>query len=174
MLFRMLLISVLAICSLSCAKPTNTTSSQQAALLNVALGNKYLHQGQMELSKQKLVHALNLDPKSPEAHTSIAYLYEMVGDTSEAEAHHKLAIRHGGHKAGFYNNYGTFLCRQKRYHEAESAYHSALKDKKYLRTSEIYENAAACAIQQKDVVKAREYFKAAVRHNPKLELKRYG
>lgn len=172
MLIRMFLIITLAISCLGCAQPT-TKASHKAALLNVELGNKYLQQGQTELSKQKLVHALELAPKLPEAHTSIAYLYEMVGDINEAEKHHKVAIRYGSQKASFYNNYGTFLCRQKRFIEADSAYHAALKDKKYTKTSQIYENAAVCALQQKDVARAREYFNHAVKHNPKLEPKHH-
>lgn len=170
MQFRMLLIIVLALLCSACAKPSQKNLAQRAALINVAMGQKYLQNGQMDLSKQKLVHALDLDSKLPEAHTAIAYLYEMVGETKDAEKHHKLAIRYGAGKASFYNNYGTFLYRQERLLEAETAYLAALQDKKYPKTAEIYENVAICALRQKDTVKARRYFKSAVKHNPKLEL----
>lgn len=174
MKFRVVAIIICALCLSACARPaTKKNALHKAALLNVAMGQKYLQQMQIDLSKQKLVHALELAPKSPEAHTAMAYLYEVIGDLKEAELHHTKAIRYGAGNGSFYNNYGTFLCRQGRLQEADRAYHAALRDKKYTRTSDVYENAAVCALKQKDFVKAREYFKSAVKHNPKLKLKHY-
>lgn len=174
MKFKIVAIIIFILSLSACAKPaTKKTALHKAAMLNVAMGQKYLQQMQMDLSKQKLVRALELAPKSPDAHTTIAYFFEMVGDLKEAELHHTKAIQYGAGKGSYYNNYGTFLCRQGRPAEADRAYHAALRDKKYTKTSEVYENAAVCALMQKDFAKAREYFKSAVKHNPKLKLKHH-
>lgn len=143
---------------------------QKAALLNIEMGQKYLAQGQISRAKQKFVHALELKPKLPEAHSAIGYFFETVGDIQEAEVHHEQAIRYGGSKGRYYNNYGTFLCRQKRFKEADRAFNNALKDKQYIKTAEVYENAGLCALQQPDMEKAYAYLKTAIQNDPRCAL----
>jgi type IV pilus assembly protein PilF len=138
----------------------------RAALLNVEMGKTYLEQGQINRAKQKFVHALELKPKLPEAHSAIGYFYETVGDLEEAEKHHTQAISYGDGKARYYNNYGTFLCRRGRYKEADRAFNNALKDKQYIKTAEVYENAGLCALQAEDTQKAYMYLQTALQHDP--------
>lgn len=147
------------------AKQT-TADFYRAALLNVEMGKTYLEQGQINRAKQKFVHALELKPKLPEAHSAIGYFYETVGDLEEAEKHHTQAISYGDGKARYYNNYGTFLCRCGRYKEADRAFNYALKDKQYIKTAEVYENAGLCALQAQDTQKAYVYFQTALQHDP--------
>ncbi len=141
---------------------------QKAAMLNVELGEAYLGQGNIARAKQKFMHALKLKPEMPEAHSSLAYFYETVNDVAEAELHHKEAINYGDGKGRFYNNYGTFLCRQGRYNEADRAFNKALQDKQYIKTADVYENAGLCALQQPDMLgKAYEYLQTAIMRDPK-------
>lgn len=141
-----------------------------AALLNIEMGQKYLAQGDKSRAKKKFVHALELKPNMPEAHSAIAYFYESVGDKEEAEDHHLKAIRFGAGKGRYFNNYGTFLCRQKRHKEADRAFNNALRDKQYPKTAEVYENAGMCALQKKDLEKATQYFQSALQNDPHLAL----
>jgi type IV pilus assembly protein PilF len=138
----------------------------RAALLNVEMGKTYLEQAQNNRAKQKFVHALELKPKLPEAHSAIGYFYETVGDIEEAEKHHTQAISYGDGKARYYNNYGTFLCRRARYKEADRAFNNALKDKQYIKTAEVYENAGLCALQAQETQKAYVYLQTALQHDP--------
>lgn len=150
---------------------TTKPDFHKAALLNIEMGQAYLAQGQLSRAKQKFVHALQLQPKLAEAHSAIGYFYESVGDIEEAEKHHSQAISYGSGKGRFYNNYGTFLCRQQRFKEADRAFNNALKDKQYLKTAEVYENAGLCALQQADnSEKAYKYLKTAVKNDPKRAL----
>lgn len=142
----------------------------KAALLNIEMGQGYLAQGDLSRAKKKFVHAIELQPKLPEAHSAIGYFYETVGDIEEAEKHHEQAISFGGNKGRYYNNYGTFLCRQARYKEADRAFKNALRDKQYLKTAEVYENAGICALQQPDENKAYDYLKTAVMNDPNRAL----
>lgn len=147
------------------SKPT--VDFRKAALINVEMGEKYLAMGQVIRAKTKFLHALKLSPKLPEAHSSIGYFYETVGDVEEAEMHHKQAIKLSeANKGGFYNNYGIFLCRQKRYKEADAFFNKAIKDKQYVKTAEAYENAGFCALHGSDEAKAYAYLEAAVRRDP--------
>lgn len=142
----------------------------KAALLNIEMGQTYLAQGDLSRAKKKFVHAIELQPKLPEAHSAIGYFYETVGDIEEAEKHHAQAIAFGGDKGRYYNNYGTFLCRQARYKEADKAFNKALRDKQYLKTAEVYENAGICALQQPDESKAYTYLKTAIKNDPQRPL----
>lgn len=143
---------------------------RKAALLNIEMGQAYLAQGETSRAKKKFVHALEIQPKMPEAHSAIGYFYETVGDFAEAEKHHNLAITYGSGKGRFYNNFGTFLCRQKRFKEADRAFKNALNDKHYIKTAEVLENAGLCALQQPDEAKALEYLRSAIKHDPKRSL----
>lgn len=142
----------------------------KAAMLNIEMGQSYLAQGELGRAKKKFVHALELQPKLPEAHSAIGYFYETVGDLQEAEKHHNFAVTYGSGKGRFYNNYGTFLCRQQRFKEADRAFKNALKDKQYIKTAEVLENAGLCALQQPDEKKAHEYLVSAIKHDPKRAL----
>ncbi len=151
-------------------EPVVKPDLHKAAMLNIEMGQAYLAQGDTSRAKKKFVHALEIQPKMPEAHSAIGYFYETVGDMQEAEKHHNLAITYGAGKGRFYNNFGTFLCRQKRYKEADRAFNNALKDKQYIKTAEVLENAGLCALQGSDQTKAYDYLKSAVKYDPKRAL----
>ena len=144
----------------------STKDLHKAALLNVEMGEAYLAQGQVTRAKQKFMHALELKPKLPEAHSSFGYFYESVGDATEAEVHYKKAISYSDKNKGkFYNNYGTFLCRQGRFREADKAFKNAIADKQYIKTAEAFENAGLCALKQPNEEKALEYLRTALRRD---------
>lgn len=156
------------------------TEYKKAALVNVELGLGYLSQGQIARAKTKLTHAMKLAPNIAETHTAMAHFLEKVGDIKEAEKAHKKALRYGskssgsgsgvGNSAGngaVYNNYGAFLCRMDRLKETDDAFKSALEDKKYARTAEVYENAGVCALKGPTPEKGAEYLLNAIRQDPK-------
>jgi type IV pilus assembly protein PilF len=137
----------------------------RAALVNVELGLGYLAQGQVARAKTKLNHALKLAPNAPETHSAMAYFLEMVGEIKDAEREHKKSVKLSG-KGAMYNNFGAFLCRQGRFKEADRAFHTAIADKEYARTAEVYENAGLCALKWPDDNKAVEYLTTAIRRDP--------
>lgn len=139
---------------------------QRAALINVELGLGYLSQGQVARAKAKLIHAIKLAPNIAEPHSAMAHFLEMVGDFKDSEREHKKAISLSAQKGSVYNNYGAFLCRRTRYKEADLAFQSAIQDKDYARTAEVYENAGLCALKWGKPEKAFEYFTTAVRRDP--------
>ncbi len=145
----------------------------QAARLNVEMGEEYLRQGEIARAKQKFIHALELYPKLPEAHTSYGFFNETVGDLEEAEKHYKLAIAYGEGNGRYNNNYGTFLCRRARYDEADREFVKALKDKKYVKIAEVYENAGVCSLKKPDLGKARNYLETAIKRDPSRDTARF-
>jgi len=146
---------------------TQDPDFERAAMVNVELGLGYLTQGQVARAKTKLTHALKLAPNLAEVRSAMAYFLEMVGDYKDAELEHKKAASLSSAKGAVFNNYGAFLCRRGRFKEADQAFHTAINDKSYPRTAEVYENAGLCAIKWKGQdIKAAEYLTTAIRRDP--------
>ena len=64
------------------------------------------------------------------------------------------------------NNYGTFLCRNSNYSEADEMFRRAVVQPRYLRMDDSYENAGICARQAGQKEKALEYYRLALGYNP--------
>jgi type IV pilus assembly protein PilF len=175
--FLKIILSMLIIFIMSCSsnqsppKYSNLMDSQidykKAALLNVDLGRSYLAQGYTERAKKKFIHALELMPTLPEAHSGMGYFWEAVKEYKEAETHYRTSISLGKGKGLFYNQYAIFLCERGRYKEANKNFILAIKDKFYEQTAEVYNNAGLCSLKHADQKQAEEYFTKALHHDPK-------
>ena len=141
---------------------------RDAAKLNAEMGLQYMEQGDDELAMEKLQHALKLDPHSADANHYIALLDVKLGKSKEAEEHFRAALDGTPNDPNLLNNYGLFLCRQRHLDEAQEKFLAAAKQPFY-RTPEVaYNNAGVCAMEVPDLAKAEEYFRAALRLNPKM------
>lgn len=139
-----------------------------AAQLNAQMGLEYMEQGNDELAMEKLQHALELDPHSADANHYMALLDVKLGRNNEAEDHYRRALSEQPNDPNILNNYGLFLCRQKRLDEARDKFLAAAKQPFY-RTPEVaYTNAGICAMEVPDFKKAEEYLRAALRQNPAM------
>ena len=140
----------------------------RAASVNVQLGLAYLEQGEMQRAKRKLLLASKQDAASPVVQDALAYYYEKIGEPQQAEQHYLAAIALRPGSGDVHNNYGTFLCEQKRFEAARSEFMKAIEDKKYLHTAEAYENAGLCAIDNQRYQEARYFLEKALHNDPKL------
>lgn len=171
MLCRFLLIIIaLFLTACSSINPPLKSSVQsannlQAAGLNVQLGVDYLQQGQADLAKPKLLLALQQAPNWPPALNAMAYFLEKTGDSPGAEQYYQQALRINPKEGNANNNYGTFLCRSKRYSEATAHFELAVKDPAYLNAANAYENAGLCAVEAGNLVAAQHYFEQALLQN---------
>lgn len=139
-----------------------------AAPYNVQLAVAYLREGEVDRAKQKLIIAEKQDPKSALVLDAKAYFLEMTGELEQARYYYLKAIQLNPGMGMPLNNYGTFLCRQQRYLDAEKQFLLAIKDNQYLSLGEAYENAGMCAMQQGDASKAERYLGKALQKQPKL------
>ena len=146
--------------------PNIVSVNPKAAELNVQLGMAYMSQGDMDRAKSKLLYAMKQDPKSTLALSAMAYYLEVTDDIPNAEAYHQRALSMAPKEGRILNNYGTFLCRQKRYEDAEKYLLQAATDINYLSVAGAYENAGLCAKSVADVDKAYYYFRKAVLKDP--------
>ena len=84
------------------------------AEVNTQLAIEYMRAGMNEAAMQKFKKALKQNPDLQVAHSSIAILYERLGETALAEKHYRKAYRLNRKDSPTLNNYGQFLCRDGR------------------------------------------------------------
>lgn len=129
-----LICSVLLLTSCNSVSIQQKTAANNSANLNVELGLAYLKQNNLSLAKEKLLRAIEIAPQNYLANDAYAYFLEKNADSKTAEKYYIKAIKFADakNKGAAYNNYGTFLYRQKRYNEALKYFLLAANDPNYL------------------------------------------
>ncbi len=134
----------------------------------VKMAVAYLQQGQVAVALTKIKRGLELDPTSADAHNIIALIYERLGELSLAEQHYEQALNLNSHDPYILNAYGSFLCTQKRYSEANQHFMAALRNSLYPTPEVALTNAGICADLQLDHEQAETYYRQALRANAKF------
>lgn len=151
--------------SMNPSKP-KTNRYARASHINVQLGLGYLQKGQTARAKNKLLLALKQSPKSAEANDAMAYFLEATDEKKEADKYYRRAIKLSRGNGAPLNNYGTFLCRQGKYKQADHYFRLAIQDTDYVNLADAYENAGLCALQVPNYKLAERYFRKAVAKDP--------
>ena len=143
-----------------------TSKKITAADANIQLGMRFLNDSQVEPAKQKLLAALNVAPKYPPAWYTMAYFYEVTGQSQLANQYYLKAIALSPISGDSLNNYGTFLCHSGKAKESLSYFVKATHDPAYVESGSAFENAGLCALMIPDVNLAKSYFSKAITRNP--------
>lgn len=140
-----------------------------AAQTNIEIGLVLLKKGEPEAAKQSFLLASRQAPRNPESWYALAYYYEFTGNSAEAERDYRKAISltTSANTGPARNNYGAFLCREKRYKEGLKQVLLAAQSSNYVNTAEAYENAGLCAEGIPDTESAILYFQKALENDPK-------
>ncbi len=154
-----------------CITATTTSSvkfeeTDDAALQNYSLGARYYQNGSYEIARDRLERALELDPKMAQAHYTLALTHEQLGNPRLASEHYNRAVRVAPNNYDARNAYAVFLCRQRRFGEAEKQFDRALKISDNVARYVVYTNAGACMTQKPDYGKAEDFFRAALQERP--------
>ena len=168
---KKIVIIIILLCLNACNSMTGASDPQtvklkRTAKINTQLGVAYLQRHEMQRSKQKLLLALQQDPKLPEAWYSMGYLMEATGDLENAKKYYLKSISLAPKNGEVQNNYGTFLCRTGEYNEAIKHFMLAVADTEYLENASAYENAGLCALKIPDKKLALHYFNRALMLDP--------
>jgi type IV pilus assembly protein PilF len=143
-----------------------TPPTEQAAKTNIALGVAYLKQGNYPLAKEKLERSLKQNPKDPDVHTSLALLYDRVGEPKLADKHFREALRLAPTNPDNSNNYAVYLCKNGRVEEGVERF-SEVAINKYYRTPEVaLTNAGVCLRDAKRIDEAQKMFTRAIKARP--------
>lgn len=144
----------------------SSEKSKRAAELQVQLAQEYLKRGNLEIARDKLKRALELDPYSAQAHTVSGFLNESIKEYVQAELHYKRAVELRPKDGDMSNNFASFLCRQQRYDEAEAMYQRAFSDPYYKTPEVALTNAGICAKDNGKLEQAEAYLREALDRAP--------
>jgi type IV pilus assembly protein PilF len=139
---------------------------EEAAKTRISLGLTYLKNGNYSQAKQNLDQALEFAPRFANAHFSLAYYFQRVGEVERATEYYKNALRLEPQNADIANSYGAFLCQQSQYDDAKQYFLKAVNNKHYANSAETYENMAICAQKEGENDDAIEYLRSALNHQP--------
>lgn len=133
--------------------------TQAAAKRQVELGQGYMTRGDLETARDKLRRALELDPRSADAHTLMAVLHERINRPQIAEEHYRRAAELKPEDGAASNNLAVFLCGGGNYAESEKYFQVAFNDPFYKTPAVAYANAAVCADKAGDAERSEAYFR---------------
>lgn len=139
---------------------------KEAAKTRMSLGLTYLKNNNYTQAKKNLDKALEFDPRSADVHYSLAYYYQLVGDTTRAEESYETAIDLAPSNGDIANSYGAFKCQNGNYAEAKSYFLKAINNRQYANSAQTYENLALCAQSQGNAQEAIGYLNDALNHQP--------
>ncbi len=137
-----------------------------SAKIHTELGAGYYTRGQLGVALQELNIALKAEPRYGPAYNVRGLVYAELNEKALAEESFKRALEINPQDSEAHNNYGLFLCRNKREEEAIQHFLQALKNPLYQTPDLSYVNAGICARQKGDNKRAEEFFSRALRIQP--------
>lgn len=144
----------------------SSEKARHGAELQVQLAQEYLKRGQLEVARDKLKRALELDPYSAQAHTVSGFLNESIGDYLQAELHYRRATELRPKDGDMSNNFASFLCRRGRFDESDAMFQRALADPYYKTPEVALTNAGMCARDGGRLEQAENYLREALARKP--------
>lgn len=162
----LLIAALLAACGGNPPRKDTAGDAKEAAELQVKLGRGYMEQGELEVAMQRLQRALQLDPRSVDAHTLLAVLNERINRPAQAESFYRRAERLAPDNGEVNNNLGAFLCGNGKHREADGYFRKALNDPFYRSPVSALSNAGVCALKAGDDARADEYFRQVLGVQP--------
>lgn len=125
--------------------PQPDFDKQAAAKARVELAIGYLQQQNFEQAKLNLDKAQQYDDRYYLVHSAWAHFYQLQGDVDKARREYETAISLAPSQGDVQNNFGTFLCAQNQFEQAQAAFERALASPHYYHQADTYENMVLCA-----------------------------
>lgn len=110
--------------------------------------------------------AVRRDPKSADARTMLAFALDRSGLAAEAEEHYRRAAELAPARGEMLNNYGVWLCGQRRAAESLQWFDAALAAPGYPTPAAALANAGACALDAGQHERAERDLRRAVAIDP--------
>ncbi|MEM8844679.1 MAG: type IV pilus biogenesis/stability protein PilW [Pseudomonadota bacterium] len=177
---RVIILLITSLILISCATQEVKNSNSEdikvnpkAAEVNVQLGAHYISEGEYKLADDKLKRAFKQDPRSSMARWTYAIMQEKLEQPEAANYYYKEALRINPKDSQGQYNYGSFLCRQKKYKESENHFVKALADPLYQGKAAANLNAGVCLMEVPDYDRAEGYFKETLRLQPNNRVAMY-
>lgn len=146
----------------------NEDDRLKLAEINTQIAIAYMRDGDNEAALRKLESAVDANPKSVNAHNAMALLFSRLGETKEAEKSYQKALALEPRNLTALNNYGLFLCQQKRYADGLVRFREAYENPLNGAPENALANAGTCALQSGETTQAEDYFRQALQRSPTL------
>lgn len=140
-------------------------NTKEAATARLQLALEYLRKGKTPQAKLNLDRAEQLNPDVPGMYSSYAFYYQKVGELKFADKAYLEALDRFPNNDNTRNNYGAFLCTNRRYEEAEKQFVIAINSSFNTQTANSYENAGLCALRDGNWERARGHLTAVLRYD---------
>jgi len=160
------IISILCGCISSTTQTRNYEPSDDAAEQNYQLGAQYFRNGRYDLARDRLLRAIEFDPKMARAHSMLALTYVQIGNTRLATESFDQAVRYGPNNQDVRNAYAVFLCGQGDFDEARKQFDRAIGIRENDNPEVMMSNAGVCMAQKPDLELAEQYFRQAIQRRP--------
>lgn len=144
----------------------NDGVTDSPANLYIGLATAYFERGQMPAALHNAERAVQEDKKNPNAHYMLAVIHQRLGQTQEAERQFAEALRIAPNNSDILNAYGSMLCLQGKFREANVQFEKALKNPLYQTPEVALMNAAKCAERANQRTEAERHLRNALTANP--------
>jgi type IV pilus assembly protein PilF len=129
------------------------------------LGVRYLNLNKLEIARENLQRAIDLDPQNAQSHNAIAFLHEKLNKMAEARFHYQKALALMPDDLSTKNNYGRFLCEQGDIDDGmlllSTITHDVLNERPWLALT----NLGRCYMQRANYHDAQAHFTQALHIN---------
>lgn len=167
-MFRIIAIALILVGCAGGPNEKGVSFNPKAAEANAELGKSYMQRGAYEIALGKFKKALSYNSESVNSHHYIAELYRRLNKSDEADKHFNLAIEYSANDSALHNNYGVYLCGEKRLDDAMVQFDKVLQNPVYRFPEHVYENIGLCMEQNGQLELAEKNFRKALKMNPKL------
>lgn len=145
---------------------------EDAAFTRTRLGLSYLAKANESEDNVKAAHynlelAAQYSPNNPQVMLAMAIFNQQVGEYNEAEMIYQRIILMQPSNGLYRVHYGSFLCGDNRYQEAQKQFEQSLEFDRHRWKADAYEQYGYCAIQNKDKKTADLMFKQLFQYDSK-------
>ncbi|MCQ8104771.1 type IV pilus biogenesis/stability protein PilW [Methylomonas sp. SURF-2] len=141
-------------------------SDREKANLNLQMGVRYMELNMLDVAREKLDIAYDLDSGNAEILNALAVFYERIKDDERAEDYYQTAKGKDPDNYSIKNNYGRFLCERGKYEKGMAMLREALDSAMNQRPWQTLSNLGVCLVQQNDTANGEEYLRRALQANP--------
>jgi len=157
----------LSACVSSTTGPARTESTSAEAANNYyQLGARYYRNGNYEFARERLLRAIELDPRHAMAHSTLALTYTQLDNQRLATQHYDRAVRLAPDNFDVRNAFAVFLCGQRDFDGAEEQFQRAIRIPDNDNPEIMLTNAGVCMSQKPDLKSAESYFRDALEAKP--------
>lgn len=139
-------------------------NDKEAADINYQLGARYYNSGNYHRARDRLLRAIEIDPKMAAGYSTLALTYEALDNRRLARQAYENAIRVAPRDFNIQNIYAVFLCRQQNFGQAQKYFDRAGSHPENDDAEVTLTNAGVCMGQKPDLVAAEKYFRKALEH----------